>query len=136
METSGIRSFSVGGRKSKLCSVGITSSSPESLAYLEQRVIATPTMNFGHSYYPFTGRHCCLWCHITSEHLKDTPAQRGPVLLRSDATLNADLAQFTADGSRIKRAKFFNNVIRAPLFNISVTQACYQYTNSSKHYIP
>lgn len=73
------------------------------------------------------GRHCCLWCHIISEDLKLTPSLRGPVQPRSDATLKADLTRFTAGGSNIKRAKFYNNVIREPLFNISLAQACNHY---------
>ena len=69
------------------------------------------------------GRHCCLWCHITSEKLKIKPALRGTVQPRSDSTLKADLAKFTANGSNIKMAKFYNNVIREPLFKINLTQA-------------
>jgi hypothetical protein len=69
------------------------------------------------------GKHCCLWCHITAEELKLAPSVRGPLQLRSDSTLAHDLAAYQADGSNIKRAKFFHNVIREPLFAISVDQA-------------
>ncbi len=47
---------------------------------------------------------------------------KGPVKLRSDSTLAEDLAQFRANGSNIKRAKFYNNVIREPLFQIGLAQ--------------
>lgn len=70
------------------------------------------------------GRHCCLWCHIMADELKLAPSTRGALLLRSDGTLAHDLAAFKANGSNIKRAKFFNNVIREPLFTISVDKAC------------
>ncbi len=43
--------------------------------------------------------------------------------LRSDSTLANDLAAYKTDGSNIKRAKFYHNVIREPLFEISLAQA-------------
>ena len=75
------------------------------------------------TYLMFVGRHCCLWCHIISEDLKLAPSVRGPLQQRSDTTLAQDLAAFKADGANIKRAKHFNNVIREPLFTISIDQA-------------
>ena len=45
------------------------------------------------------GRHCCLWRHITSSDLKKSPSARGPVVFRSDVTMQADLARFQARGS-------------------------------------
>ena len=38
-------------------------------------------------------------------------------------TLKNDLARFMANGSNIKMAKFYNNVIRKPLFDIDLIQA-------------
>ena len=70
------------------------------------------------------GKHCCLWCHITSGELSAAPSVRGTLQLRSGITLAADLAAFKADGSNIKKAKFFHNVIREPMFAISIDQAC------------
>jgi hypothetical protein len=49
---------------------------------------------------------------------------RGALRLRSSTTLASDLAAFKADGSNLKRAKLFNNVIREPLFAICVDKAC------------
>lgn len=48
------------------------------------------------------------------------PSSRGPVTLRTSATLESDLARFNADGGNIKKAKLFNNVIRESLFPISL----------------
>jgi hypothetical protein len=64
-----------------------------------------------------------MWCHITLEQLKEAPSLRGPLQPRSDSTLKADLANFQSNGSNIKRAKFYNNVIREPLFKIGLAQA-------------
>ena len=69
------------------------------------------------------GRHCCLWCHISGVELALPPSTRGPVRPRTTATLESDLESFTKDGSNIKRAKLFNNVIRKPLFPIPLDQA-------------
>ena len=68
------------------------------------------------------GRHCCLWCQLTSSDLKKSPSARSPVFFRSDVTMQTDLARFQAQGSNIAYAKEFNNVIREPLFEISITQ--------------
>ena len=43
--------------------------------------------------------------------------------MRSDSTLADDLARFKANGENIAQAKYFNNVIREPLFKISLAQA-------------
>ena len=51
------------------------------------------------------------------------PSSRGPVTLRTSATLESDLARFNADGGNIKKAKLFNNVIRESLFPISLDKA-------------
>lgn len=93
------------------------------MGYLEQVVKFLMYTTPQTSHYAPIGRHCCLWCHITSEQLRLGPSLRGPLKLRSDSTLKDDLAKFKADGSNIKRAKFFNNVIRDPLFTIGLAQA-------------
>jgi hypothetical protein len=51
------------------------------------------------------------------------PSIRGPVTLRTAATLKSDLGRFNADGGNIKKAKLFNNVIRESLFPISLDKA-------------
>ena len=47
------------------------------------------------------GRHCCLWCHICTADLVLAPSARGPVIPRTAATLESDLARFKNDGSNI-----------------------------------
>ena len=69
------------------------------------------------------GRHCCLWCHIATADLALPPSTRGPVVLRTIDTLKSDLDLFQKDGSNIKRAKLFNNVIREPFFNVPLEKA-------------
>ena len=70
------------------------------------------------------GRHCCLWCHIESSELALDPSARGPVVPRTMTSLKSDLESFQRDGSNIKRAKFYNNVIREPFFPITLQKAC------------
>ena len=70
-----------------------------------------------------TGRHCCLWYHIESSDLAVDPSARGPVVPRTMDSLKSDLESFQRDGSNIKRAKFYNNVIREPYFPISLEKA-------------
>ena len=62
-----------------------------------------------------SGRHCCLWCTITSQQLMIPRANRP---LRSLYTLNERHAIFVQDGSNLKKAKFFDNVIGPTFFDI------------------
>ena len=52
----------------------------------------------------WSGRHCCLWCHITSSQLSESPSSRA-VTLRTNTTLERDLQAFESDGGDIKKAK-------------------------------
>ena len=52
-----------------------------------------------------TGRHCCLWCNISTTDMALAPSSRGPVTLRTSATLESDLARFNADRGNIKKAE-------------------------------
>ena len=81
---------------------------------------------------PWVGRHCCLWCHITSADLALSPSVRGPVVPRTTQTLESDLDSFKKDGSNLKRAKLFNNVIREPYFPIPLEQASCNSLSSVK----
>ena len=80
----------------------------------------------------YAGRHCCLWCHIESSALQSPPHIHGAVTPRTDATLASDLQDFQRNGSNIKNAKNFNNVIRKPFFPIPLTQVrlCAAITNN------
>ena len=66
------------------------------------------------------GRHCCLWCHIKTADLALAPAARGPTVPRTISSLQSDLNSFQRDGSNIKQAKFYNNVIRESFFSIPI----------------
>ena len=71
------------------------------------------------------GRHCCLWCHVTSSQLSNSLHNRGAISLRTNATLERDLKAFNDDGGNIKKAKVFNNVIRKPYVAIDLEKASY-----------
>ena len=71
----------------------------------------------------FTGRHCCLWCHIATSNMALDPAARGPVVPHAITSLQSDLDSFQRDGRNIRMAKFFNNVIREPFFTVTLKQA-------------
>ena len=71
----------------------------------------------------FAGRHCCLYCDITSEKMQIPLKDRRPSERRTLASLERDHYQFsTVGGGNIKNAKQYNNVISKPLFNIPVSQ--------------
>ena len=68
------------------------------------------------------GRHCCLWCTITSDQLIVPKASRQPVTVRTLDHLAERYSAFLADGGNLKKAKFHCNVIGETLFNIPLTQ--------------
>ena len=68
------------------------------------------------------GRHCCVWCDITSEKMQISRDQRPHSQLRTLESLQSDHASFVADGGDLKKAKLHNNVIRPHLFNIPLSQ--------------
>lgn len=78
-----------------------------------------------HYYYYLKGRHCCLWCNITSEQLKidkETRNSTCTIAERSLSTLYQKYHEFQLDGSNLKKAKLFDNVIGKPFFDIPLTQ--------------
>ena len=96
------------------------------MGFQEQVVTSYPIVMIILSYnkkLTLTGRHCCLWCNISTTDMALAPSSRGPVTLRTSATLESDLARFNADGGNIEKAKLFNNVIRESLFPISLDKA-------------
>ena len=68
------------------------------------------------------GRHSCLFCHITKEQMQLAPVDRPKISNRSLESLKSDLEKFREDGANIKRAKFYNNVIDDPMFNVPLDQ--------------
>ena len=75
------------------------------------------------------GKHCCLWCLTTSNNLKAPPT---PCPLRTLEGIKDDYAHYSAAGSDIWKAKSFNNVIHAPLFNVDLDQVYIMYASFSK----
>ena len=64
------------------------------------------------------GRHCCLWCTITSAKLAVPLAQRGRSPERTLDTLRSDHASLPEQGGGdLRKAKEYNNAIGEPLFN-------------------
>ena len=69
------------------------------------------------------GRHCCLYCEITSEAMRTPLSQRGHSPSRTLDSLQCDYLQFMAQGGgNIRNAKHFKNVIASSLFNVPVSQ--------------
>lgn len=68
------------------------------------------------------GRHPCLWCTVIAIKMQLPKDQRGPVTVRTLQHLAEMLTAFEAAGGHLKKAKEFNNVIHAPLFNIPIDQ--------------
>ena len=68
------------------------------------------------------GRHPCLWCTVIAVKMHLLKDQRGSVTVRSLEHLHSKLAEFEAAGGDLKKAKEYNNVIHAPLFNIPINQ--------------
>ena len=68
------------------------------------------------------GRHCCLWCHITQQDMAKPRDTRQPQQPRTLHTLHTDLQRFQSDGSNVKEAKNYNNVIGPALFSVPLDQ--------------
>ncbi len=67
-----------------------------------------------------TGRHCCLWCLVTSSQLKNPPSS---VKLRTTDSIIGENSRFKAAGGDFKKAKDFHNCVREPFFrNIPLNQ--------------
>ena len=75
-------------------------------------------------YYYLKGRHCFLWCNITSEQLKidrETRNSTCTIAERSLSSLHQKHHELQLDGSNLKKAKLFDNVIEKPFFDIPLT---------------
>ena len=93
------------------------------MAYLVQAVIKkTRDYKIYRKILLTSGRHCCLWCHITSASLKIPLSVRGRSLNRTLQTLRSDHDKFLQAGGNIKNAKHFNNVIDKAMFDIPLMQ--------------
>ena len=79
------------------------------------------------------GRHCCLWCTIKGESLKLPREVRGRSTPRTLSSIKSDYERFCANGSDIKKAKHFNNVIDVTFFDVELDQvlsSCKKYNSS------
>lgn len=71
------------------------------------------------------GRHCCLWCNITYDQLKidqETRKSSHSIAPRSLASLDQKYSEFVLNGSNLKRAKFYDNVIGKAFFDVPLSQ--------------
>ena len=68
------------------------------------------------------GRHCCLWCKITSQQIQVPLEIRNKSEKRTFVGLEEDLTKFQQKGYILKEAKNCNNVIHKPFFNIPLQQ--------------
>ncbi len=59
------------------------------------------------------GRHCCLWCLISSDQLRTPPTT---VESRSTDSIVRDNQQFIAAGGKLNKVKNYNNCVREPFF--------------------
>ena len=90
------------------------------MAFLEQVVSIKMYMYI--KFHFSLGRHCCLWCNITSDKLIIPQASRRNTD-RSLQTLSERHAAFLSAGSgNLRKAKFYDNVIGEYFFNIPLTQ--------------
>ncbi|XP_057293451.1 uncharacterized protein LOC130622074 [Hydractinia symbiolongicarpus] len=73
------------------------------------------------------GRHCCLWCSIKTDQLCIPKFIRGSFPKRSLDSLNTNLQRFRDNGSLVKNAKHYQNVIHDCFFNIPLEQVSIMY---------
>ena len=109
----------------------ITSSCAECLGCLELQVaiiVIWHLLNLGywaiqlHTLHVHVGRHCCIWCEISSEQLKIPLERRGSIQARTLESLKRDYERFVQNGANVKNAKLYNNVIHEYLWAIPIDQ--------------
>ena len=87
--------------------------------YMRVYYLSDVKLNYEHF---IAGRHCCVWCDITSEQMQISQDQSPHSQLRTLESLQSDHASFVADGGDLKKAKLHNNMIRPHFFNIPLSQ--------------
>ncbi len=82
-----------------------------------------------HTHLINLGRHCCLWCDVNADRLKEPRASRkkptkptDTINQRSLQGIKDDHKRFLDDGGNLKNAKLFNNVICPNFFDIELEQ--------------
>lgn len=85
----------------------------------------------------YIGKHCCLWCNISSDEMAQPLKDRGRSQLRTLEGLQADYHRFQAAGGHLKKAKLFHNVIAPHFFDVPISQVsiCEQKGHSINIYI-
>ena len=73
--------------------------------------------------YVKTGKHCCLWCTITSQELKlNTHYPERTLQMLAD-----DHEKFMASRGDPKNVKHFNNALHKPFFQIPLLQVKFHH---------
>ena len=70
----------------------------------------------------YKGKHCCLWCNISSEEMAQPLQDRGRSQPRTLEGLQEDYQRFQAAGGRLRNAKLYHNVIAPHFFDIPLSQ--------------
>ena len=65
------------------------------------------------------GRHSCLWCLSTKDEIQIKDVNG---MTRTVETMRSDLESYFNDGSILKKAKLYHNVIYTAMFNIPLDQ--------------
>lgn len=92
------------------------------MAYLAQVVRYLRKHTYVPSSHTSIGRHNCLWCLITSEHLKIPLATRGARPPRTLEGIKKDHDRFLANGAIHTKAKEFNNAMAPHFFDIELQE--------------
>lgn len=119
-----IRVFFFGDYEFLCRSFGLSGHSGK-ITLLKHSKLALPLGKYNANLYPLcthSGRHCCLWCHITQEEMVIPRESRGLQLPRTLDTLQSDLQRFRSAGPNLKVAKEYNNVIGSVLFSVPLDQ--------------
>ena len=93
------------------------------------RVFVCGDYDFQTKFYGLSGAkgaHPCLWCCTTSAEMQQAPRDPAPQPRTLDS-LKRDNDKFRAEGGDKTKAKFFNNVIERPIWDIEVEQVAPPY---------
>ena len=80
-----------------------------------------------------TGKHCCLWCNISSGEMAQPLKDRGCSQPRTLESLQADYHRFQAAGGRLRNAKLYHNVIAPHFFDIPISQVSTNEQRRASH---
>ena len=72
--------------------------------------------------YLHTGKHCCLWCNISTDEMAQPLLDRGRSQPRTLEGLQADYNSFQAGGGCLRNTKLHHNVIAPHFFDVPISQ--------------